>query len=373
MLFHLLYPLHETLPFLNVVRYPTFRVIMAVLTALGLTFFLYPWFIRRLQSMQIGQTVRSDGPESHKKKTGTPTMGGSLVLFAVVVPTLLWSDLRNPLVWVALTVTVGFGIVGFIDDYRKIREKNSRGLSGRLRLLAEFAIAGGAGVALVTASDFDTRLFLPFLKESIFSPNLAYAYVPFAMFVVVGSSNAVNLTDGLDGLAIGPVIICALTFVLLAYGAGTVLTDKGEWLFPATFNIADYLKIPHIKGASELSIFCASVAGAGIGFLWYNTYPAQVFMGDVGSLSLGAALGIVAVVTKNEFLLVILGGVFVAEAFSVILQVGFYKWKKRRILLMAPLHHHFELKGWAEPKIIVRAWIVSIILALVALASLKLR
>jgi phospho-N-acetylmuramoyl-pentapeptide-transferase len=373
-LLHALLPLREYFSWLRVVRYPSFRVIAAAITAMVISFLLYPWFIRRLQRMQIGQVVRDDGPQSHLTKTGTPTMGGSMILFAVVVPSLLWCDLRNPLLWIVLTVTVGFGILGFVDDYLKVVRRHAAGISGRVKLAASVAVAAGAVVVLFFHLDFSTDLYVPFLKYPV--ADLDWFYPVFAAFVVVGTSHAVNLTDGLDGLAIGPVIISSATFLVLAYAAGTVLTPIAGATVEApvpTFNIAEYLKIPHVPGAGELAVFCGSMVGAGIGFLWFNTYPAQVFMGDVGSLPLGGALGILAVLTKNELLLVIVGGIFVIETLSVIAQVISFRLTGKRVLKMAPIHHHFELKGWAEPKVIVRFWIVSVILALVALMTLKLR
>jgi phospho-N-acetylmuramoyl-pentapeptide-transferase len=383
MLFHLLYHVLsqiESLSFLRVVRYPSTRILAAAITALLISFLLGPWFIERLKRAQIGQQIRDDGPETHKKKAGTPTMGGSLIILSLVVSTLLWCDLRNELVWLALVVTVGFAAVGFMDDWLKITKKNTKGLPGRLKLLSQFAMAGGALAYLFFFSDaidpaIRTQLALPFTdfyRSSLEIP--AWAYVVFATVVVVGTSNAVNLTDGLDGLAIGPVVINASTFLVFAYLAGVetmvMRTIAGE---PTALNLAEYLRIPHVGGASELAIFCAAMAAAGIGFLWYNAYPASVFMGDVGSLALGGGIGMLAVLTKNEFILIIVGGLFVVEALSVMIQVGSFKLRRKRVFRMAPIHHHFELKGWAEPKIIVRFWIISILLALIALGTLKLR
>jgi phospho-N-acetylmuramoyl-pentapeptide-transferase len=370
MLYQLLYSLHTypALRFLNVVRYVSTRTILAILTALLISLLLGPRFIAWLRKLQIGETIRNDGPEAHKKKAGTPTMGGTLILFSLVVPTLLWCDLQNHFIWVALAVTTSFGLIGFLDDYRKLRV-SKKGLPGKIKLLLQTLITAG-----VVAYIFYGPLYDPDLRFRVALPlidfyrhplaMLAPVYLVLAVFVIVGSSHAVNLTDGLDGLAIGPVVVASGTFLILCYGTGALI--KG-------FNIAEYLKIPYIAGAGELAIFCGSLAGAGVGFLWYNTYPAQVFMGDVGSLSLGGALGTLAVLTKNEFTLVILGGVFVAETVSVMLQVGSFKLTGKRLFKMAPLHHHFELLGWAEPKIIVRFWIISIMLALVALATLKVR
>jgi phospho-N-acetylmuramoyl-pentapeptide-transferase len=343
-----------------------------------------PWFIERLKSRQIGETIREDGPATHKKKAGTPTMGGSLILFCLAVSTLLWCDLRNELVLLALTVTIGFGAVGFADDYAKVAKKNKKGISGKLRLSLEFAIAGAAMSYLffsnVMSEDVRLHLQLPFMnfyEQGITIP--AWAYTLFGAFVVVGTANAVNLTDGLDGLAIGPSIMNAGVFLVLAYIAGvstTLLSSQG----PVT--IAQYLGVARIEGAEELAIFAAALFGSGVGFLWYNAYPAQVFMGDVGSLGLGGAIGMLAVLTKNEFVLLIVGGLFVVEALSVIIQTSVFKATKRieggkvvgkRVFRMAPIHHHYEKLGWDEPKIIVRFWLVSALLALLALGTLKMR
>ncbi|HEY8141513.1 MAG TPA: phospho-N-acetylmuramoyl-pentapeptide-transferase [Kofleriaceae bacterium] len=323
--------------------------------------------------------MRDDGPASHKKKAGTPTMGGSLILMAMVAATLLWCDLRNQFVWLTLVVTVGFGVVGFMDDWLKITKKNSKGLPGKVRLGWEFAIAGAVMAYVfysnVLAPDIRLALQVPFTDfygDHIQLP--AWFYVIFATIVVVGTANAVNLTDGLDGLAIGPSSMCAATFLIFAYLAGvetTILVNVGGEV--RSQNLAEYLHIAHIDGAGELAIFCAAMFGAGIGFLWYNAYPASVFMGDVGALSLGAAIGMLAVLTKNELALLIVGGLFVFEALSVIIQVGSYKLRRKRVFRMAPIHHHYELKGWEEPKIIVRFWLVSVLLALLALGTLKLR
>ncbi len=372
MLFHLLYPLSIKFPalsFLNVLRYTSTRIIAATLTALLLSLVLYPWFIRALQRIQLGQVVRDDGPESHLAKRGTPTMGGSLILFTLIIPTLLWSDMRNPFVLLASLTTAGYGIVGFMDDFLKVRRKNSGGMPARIKFLAQFLIATGVVYHLYTTGmmpeSIRYRLALPLLDFYRYQIELSpVVYMCFAVVVIVGASNAVNLTDGLDGLAIGPVIISAATFLILIYAAGTLI---------AGFDIARYLNIPHVPGVGELAIYCGAMMGAGIGFLWYNTYPASVFMGDVGSLPLGAGLGFLAVASKNEFTLVIVGGIFVLEAVSVIVQVISFKLTGRRVFRMAPIHHHFELKGWAEPKVIVRFWIISVMLALIALATLKLR
>jgi phospho-N-acetylmuramoyl-pentapeptide-transferase len=358
-LYHLLYPLHVSISAFNVFRYITFRAIYASLTAFLICFVLGPWFIRKLRAMQVGQYIRDDGPQAHLKKAGTPTMGGTLIIFAVVVSTLLWANLTNFYIWILLGVTTSYAAIGFVDDYLMQVKKRSKGLSarGKLALQALFAIL--AGVLVCSRPDFNTQVTVPFFKN--ITPELGWAYVVFAAFVIVGTSNAVNLTDGLDGLAIGPVVIASVTYMIFAYVAGHV-------------KIADYLQINYVAGSGEVTVFCSALAGAGIGFLWFNAYPAQMFMGDVGSLPLGGALGAIAVITKQEILLVIVGGLFVMEALSVIFQVGFFKVTKgRRIFRMAPLHHHFELKGWAEPKVIVRFWIIAIALALVAMSTLKLR
>jgi len=358
MLYHLLFPLHVDYSFFNVFRYITFRTIYAAITALLLCFVIGPWLIRELESHQIGQTIRRDGPERHLSKEGTPTMGGLLIVLATVIPTLLWANLGNPYIWIAVFVTVGFGTIGFMDDYKKVVRKDSKGLSPRTKFLCQIFLAAVAAMLIYLDIGFQDKVSIPFFKK--LNPSLGFLYIPFVILVIVGASNAVNLTDGLDGLAIGPSIISAGTYMLFAYLAGHI-------------KIANYLQIQYVPGAGELTIFCGAMAGAGIGFLWYNTYPAQVFMGDTGSLSLGAALGAVAVMVKQEIVLALVGGVFVMEAVSVILQVYFFKTTRKRIFRMAPVHHHFELKGWAEPKIIVRFWIISIILALLAISTLKIR
>ena len=380
MLYHLLYPLAGKWGVLNVLRYPSFRIIAAGFTALLLGLLLGPTFIERMRVIQYGASnVREDTPEGHQKKTGTPSMGGALILFALAVATLLFADLRNRLVWSVLLVTIGFGAIGFTDDYLKLSKRNSKGLAGRRKLLWQLLIVLAVYYGLLTDWNFrlepvfpflsvgsyvDLHLTLPFVPTRHFEPSLGWAFVPFMLIVVIGTSNAVNLTDGLDGLAIGPTIVSSMTFLVLSYVAGATI---------AGFSLAAYLRIPQIPGAEELAIYCAAMAGAGIAFLWYNAYPASVFMGDVGSLALGGGLGTLAVLTKNEVASAILHGVFLAETVSVILQVTSFKTTGKRIFRMAPIHHHFELKGWAEPKIIVRFWIISIMLALVALASLKLR
>ena len=359
MIYHLLYPLHTTYSYLNVFRYITFRTIYAAMTALVICFVFGPWLIGKLRSLQIGQAIREDGPRSHLSKKGTPTMGGILIIFAVVISTLLWANLKVDYIWHVVMVTVGFGLIGFTDDYSKLVSGSSRGISGWARLAGEILIALFISVALYLKPGFTSHMAVPFFKAVL--PDLGWGYVVLSTFIIVGAANAVNLTDGLDGLAIGPAITCFMTYLLFAYLVGNI-------------KIANYLQIPYIAGVGELSIFCGAVVGAGIGFLWYNSYPAEIFMGDVGSLSLGGALGTMAVLTKQEILLVIAGGIFVLETLSVIFQVGWFKLSNgRRIFKMAPLHHHFELKGWPEPKVIVRFWIISILLALVAISTLKLR
>ncbi len=386
MLFHLFYgALGERIGWLRVFRYTSTRILAAAITALLLSFILGPWFIEKLKSRQIGETIRSDGPQTHKKKAGTPTMGGSLILFCLAVSTLLWCDLRSSFVWLALTVTVTYGAIGFADDYVKVAKRDKKGIPATLRLVLEFAIAGGAMAYLFYSNtmpaDLRLRFQLPFTnfyESAIVLP--AWLYTAFGTVVVVGTANAVNFTDGLDGLAIGPSIMNAGTFLVFAYIAGvnTTLVANGH-----DVTIAQYLHVAHIQGVEELAIFCAALFGTGIGFLWYNAYPAQVFMGDVGSLSLGGAIGMLAVLTKNELVLLLVGGLFVVEALSSIIQTGVYKATKKvgpdgkmvgkRVFLMAPIHHHYEKKGWDEPKIIVRFWLVSALLAMMALGTLKLR
>jgi phospho-N-acetylmuramoyl-pentapeptide-transferase len=341
-------------------NYLTFRAILSILTALAFSFIFGPWLIRKLTFHQIGQVVRDDGPQTHLAKAGTPTMGGAMILAAVTIATLCWSDLGNRFVWFALLVTLAFGVVGFVDDYKKIRYGSSKGLSAKAKYfwlsLAGFGTA--FGVYFTAQQPIETQLIVPLFKDVAIP--LGWFFVPWVYLVIVGSSNAVNLTDGLDGLAIMPTVLVASALAVFAYASGNV-------------TIAHYLDIPYIAGVGEVAVFCVAIAGAGLGFLWFNAYPAQVFMGDVGALALGAALGIVAVLVRQEIVLAIMGGVFVAETVSVVLQVTSYKLYKRRIFRMAPLHHHFELKGWPEPKIIVRFWIVTLILVLVGLATLKVR
>ena len=377
MLYWLLYQrLFAHFPPFRIFRYVTFRTAFASLTALFMGLIVGPAIIRQLREFQIGQYIREEGPKAHQKKAGTPTMGGVLITIAILVPTLLWADLSNPYIWMAMFSTLAFGAIGFADDYIKVVRKRNLGLTGRTKLLLQFLVAGGVGISLVflTASrQYSTHLMVPFLKQ--FRPDLVIeslrhyphiwwlAFTPFVLFVmlvIVGSSNAVNLTDGLDGLAIGCTVIAA--------GALTVLTYlSGHALF------AEYLELQKMPQVAEVTVFCGAMVGSSIAFLWYNAHPAEIFMGDVGSLALGGAIGTVAVIIKQELLLPFIGGIFVIEALSVILQVGSYKLRKKRIFKMAPLHHHFELVGWSESKIITRFWILSLIFALFALTTLKLR
>ncbi|HVZ32705.1 MAG TPA: phospho-N-acetylmuramoyl-pentapeptide-transferase [Polyangiaceae bacterium] len=376
MIYELLYPLSTKFGWasvLNVLRYVPFRIIMATLTAMLLCFLLAPWFIRQLQSRQIGQVIRAEGPASHQVKAGTPTMGGALILLAVLVSTMLWVDVHNVFVMATAGVTAGYGVIGYLDDHMKIVARHSRGLPGRYKMAGQIVIGAlGVGYTFIDFGNLPdnwleirTRLSVPFLAFSKHPVELPlWLYIAFAVFVVVAFSNGVNLTDGLDGLAIGPVMINAGTYLIWAYVAGLIVFGRP---------LAQYLDIAGIPEMGELAVFAAAVIGAGIGFLWYNTYPAQVFMGDVGALALGGGLGMLAVLTKNELLSVLVGGIFVVETASVITQVVSFKLFGKRVFLMAPIHHHFEKKGWAEPKIIVRFWIISILLALIGLSSLKLR
>jgi len=344
----------------NVFQYLTMRIILGVLTSLFISLLVGPYLIRRLNEYQIGQNVRDDGPESHLSKSGTPTMGGLLILVSIAVGTLCWADLTNRFIAVVLLVTLAFGVVGWVDDYRKVVQQNPKGLPGRYKYFWQSVIGLVAAVYLYQSagSPAETQLIIPFVKDVTI--NLGWMYVVLSYFVIVGTSNAVNLTDGLDGLAILPTVLVAGALMIFAYTTGHIY-------------FAEYLGIPYIKGVGEVAIFCATIVGAGLGFLWFNTYPAQVFMGDIGALALGAALGIVAIVVRQELVLFIMGGVFVMETVSVILQVGSYKLTGKRIFHMAPLHHHYELKGWPEPRVIVRFWIVTVILVLIGLASLKVR
>ena len=344
----------------NVFQYITLRIILGVLTSLFISLLIGPYLIKRLNEYQIGQSVRDDGPESHLSKSGTPTMGGLLILVSIAVSTLCWADLTNRFIAVVLLVTLAFGVIGWVDDYRKVVNQDPKGLPARYKYFWQSVVGLGAALFLYqsAASPAETQLIIPFIKDVTI--NLGWMYVVLSYFVIVGSSNAVNLTDGLDGLAILPTVLVSGALVIFAYTTGHAY-------------FAEYLGIPYIKGVGEVAIFCASIVGAGLGFLWFNTYPAQVFMGDIGALALGAALGIVAVVVRQELVLFIMGGVFVMETFSVILQVGSYKLTGKRVFHMAPLHHHYELKGWPEPRVIVRFWIVTVILVLIGLASLKIR
>lgn len=344
----------------QVFQYLTVRGILGVLTALVLSLLIGPYMIRKLNYHQIGQVVRDDGPQTHLSKAGTPTMGGAMILVSILVSSLLWSDLGNLYVWVVMGVTASFGAIGWVDDYRKVFEKNPKGLPARWKYFWQSVFGSIAVIVLYVNAGIpaETQLFIPFFKN--FAWNMGIFYVIFAYFIVVGFSNAVNLTDGLDGLAILPTVMVGSALGIIAYLTGHL-------------GFASYLNIPYIPGTGELVVFCGALAGAGLGFLWFNTYPAQIFMGDVGALALGAALGIVAVIVRHEIVLVIMGGVFVMETLSVILQVASFKLTGKRIFRMAPLHHHFELKGWPEPRVIVRFWIITVILVLFGLATLKLR
>lgn len=347
-------------PSFRVFSYLTLRAILSTLTALLIAVLIGPRMIRWLQNMQIGQTVRDDGPQSHLAKSGTPTMGGLLILAAIVISVLLWADLTNRYVWVTLSVVVGYGIIGFIDDYRKVVRKDPKGLIARWKYFWQSVIAIGVALYLYASQQdpAETALLVPFFKDVM--PQMGLLFILMTYFVIVGTSNAVNLTDGLDGLAIVPTVLVAGAFAIFAYTTGNI-------------NFSAYLNIPYLPLTSELVIVCTAIVGAGLGFLWFNTYPAMVFMGDVGSLALGGTLGVIAVLVRQEIVLVIMGGVFVMETLSVILQVGSFKLRGQRIFRMAPIHHHYELKGWPEPRVIVRFWIISIILVLVGLATLKLR
>ncbi len=344
----------------GVVQYLSMRAILSVITALGISLLMGPWFIRKLNHKQIGQSIREDGPQSHLSKSGTPTMGGALLLFAIVLSVLLWGDLSNRFVWAVLFITVTYGLIGWVDDYRKVIEKNSRGLPAKWKYLWQSVAALGAAMFLYISAQSapETQLFIPFFKNVSF--ELGIGFVVLAYFVIVGSSNAVNLTDGLDGLAIMPTVMVGSALGIIAYLVGNA-------------KFAPYLNIPYVAGTGELVVFCGALAGSGLGFLWFNTYPAQVFMGDVGALALGGALGVIAVIVRHEIVFFIMSGIFVMETVSVILQVASFKLTGRRIFRMAPLHHHFELKGWPEPRVIVRFWIITVVLVLIGLATLKLR
>ncbi len=362
MLQYILVPLADQFSALNVFRYITFRTGGAVMTALLLSFLFGPVIIRLLKVRQgSGQPIREDGPQSHiLTKAGTPTMGGILILLAMTSATLLWADLSSPLIWGALAITIAYGIIGFMDDYLKVSQRNSKGLSGKLKLVLQVSIALVVSFWLLSnlPPDLATTLAVPFMKDTLI--EFGWVFVGFAVLVMVGSSNAVNLTDGLDGLAIVPVMIAAGVFTLIAYLVGNSV-------------FSNYLQLPYVPGAGELSVFCGALVGSGLGFLWFNAPPARIFMGDTGSLALGGALGAVAVITKHELVLAIVGGLFVLETVSVIVQVISFKLTGKRVFRMAPLHHHFEQKGWAESTIVIRFWIIASILALVGLATLKLR
>ena len=359
MLYHLLYEqFSDAFSAFNVFRYLTFRTVGGALTALLICFVAGPWVIRLLERRQIGQTIREDTPDRHQTKTGTPTMGGVLILMAVLISTLLWAEWTNAYVWIVLGVTIAFGLLGFADDYLKAVRKRPEGVRARTKLFWQSLIAVAAAGVLFTLPGFDGQISVPLFKD--FHPALGWFYVPLAVLFIVGFSNAVNLTDGLDGLAIGPTLITAAVVGIFAYVVGHRV-------------IADYLEIKYVADSGTLAVFCAALVGSGLGFLWFNTYPASLFMGDTGSLALGGALSTVAVIIRQEIVLIVAGGLFIFEMFSVIVQVVSYKLRGRRVFAMAPIHHHFELRGWPEPQIIVRFWIISVILALVALSLLKLR
>jgi phospho-N-acetylmuramoyl-pentapeptide-transferase len=361
MLLWLFQTLGQDIRAFNVFNYLTLRAVMATLTALSISFIIGPWMIDRLKIMKFGQAVRDDGPQTHLVKAGTPTMGGALILMSVAISTLLWMDLSNKYVWVALITTLGFGIIGWVDDYKKIVHKNPKGLAGRWKYFWQSVIGLGAAlyIAYSTNLPVQTELIVPFFKHVAIPLGVA-GFVVLTYFVIVGSSNAVNLTDGLDGLAILPTVMVASALAIFAYVAGHAVFSK-------------YLGLPHIPGAGELVVFCAAIAGAGLAFLWFNAYPAEVFMGDVGALALGAALGVVAVIVRQEIVLFIMGGVFVMETLSVMIQVASFKLTGKRVFRMAPLHHHYELKGWKETQVVVRFWIITMMLVLVGLSTLKLR
>ncbi|MGA3173747.1 MAG: phospho-N-acetylmuramoyl-pentapeptide-transferase [Syntrophorhabdales bacterium] len=358
MLYYLFFLLHNKITVFNVFRYITFRTVLSVLSALVISFLLTPRAIKRFQKWKINNGKREDVPDRHEIKKGTPTMGGSVILIATIIPSLLWADLRNEYIWIATLTLLMFGAIGFIDDFRKLRGQKGKGVSGRTKFLLQCASALAVSLLIYNKGAFLTQLSIPFFKHV--TPDIGLLYLAVCVLIIVATSNGVNLTDGLDGLAIGPVLTVCTTFLLFAYLAGNI-------------KFAQYLQIFYVRGAGELTILCGAMLGAGIGFLWYNAYPAELFMGDTGSLSLGAGLGVIAVMIKQEFLLVIVGGIFVMEAFSVIIQVLSFKWRGKRVFRMAPIHHHFELKGWNEEKIVVRFWIISVILGLLAMSTLKLR
>lgn len=362
MLYYLLFPLRDVVSAFNVFRYITFRTAYAALTALLISFVLGPWLIKRMTRIKLGQFIREEGPQSHHIKAGTPTMGGILIILAILIPTILWADILNPYIWIILFVTSAYAAIGFLDDFQKLAKKQNLGLSAKQKFALQFFVAAIAGAAIAYLpqihNQYSTVLTFPFIKDFVL--DLGLIYIPFIMIVIVGSSNAVNLTDGLDGLAIGATGVAAATYTVLTYAAGNAL-------------FADYLNIAWIPGTGELAVFCGAMVGASLGFLWFNAHPAEIFMGDVGSLALGGAIGCLAVMIKQEVLLLFVGGLFVLEALSVILQVISFKATGRRIFRMSPLHHHFELSGWKETKVVVRFWIIAIIFAVMALSTLKLR
>jgi phospho-N-acetylmuramoyl-pentapeptide-transferase len=362
MLYYLLYPLRNMISGFNVFRYITFRSAWAALTALIISFTFGPWLIERMRMIKLGQYIREEGPKSHQQKAGTPTMGGILINVAIIIPTILWADISNPYIWIILFVTFAYGVIGFVDDYRKLVKKQSEGLTAREKFSLQIGVALAAGLAIAYLpsihNNYSTVLTFPFFKA--LHLNLGFLYIPFIIVVLVGASNGVNLTDGLDGLAIGSTLIVAVTYTILTYAAGN-------------FRVADYLRIAWVPQAAELAVFCGAMVGASLGFLWFNAHPAEIFMGDVGSLALGGAIGCLAVMIKQEILLGLVGGLFVLEGMSVVLQVASFKLTGRRIFKMSPLHHHFELSGWRETKVVVRFWIIAIIFALLALSTLKLR
>ncbi|HEX2833297.1 MAG TPA: phospho-N-acetylmuramoyl-pentapeptide-transferase [Thermoanaerobaculia bacterium] len=364
MLYHLLFNLRDHFVGFNVFRYITFRTAFAALTALLISFILGPWLIERMRRIKLGQYIREEGPKSHQVKAGTPTMGGILINVAILIPTILWADIFNPYIWIVLFVTAAYAAIGFVDDYRKLAKKRNLGLTSTEKFAAQFGVAALAALAIaylpMLKNNYNTVITFPFFKPETFQLDIGFLYIGFVMFVLVGASNAVNLTDGLDGLAIGSVLIAAVTYTVLTYATGHA-------------RIADYLRIAWVPQTGELAVFCGAMVGASLGFLWFNAHPAEIFMGDVGSLALGGAIGCLAVMIKQELLLVLVGGLFVLEAMSVILQVASFKLTGRRIFKMSPLHHHFELSGWKETKVVVRFWIIAIIFAMVSLATLKLR
>jgi len=362
MLYKLLYLFRDMVSGFNVFRYITFRTAWAALTALIISFIFGPWLIERMRQIKAGQYIREEGPKSHQMKAGTPTMGGILINIAIVIPTILWADISNPYIWIVLFVTFAYGAIGFVDDYRKLAKKQNTGLTVKEKFSLQIGVALAAGLAIAYLpsihNNYSTVLTFPFFKT--LHLNLGFLYIPFIIVILVGASNGVNLTDGLDGLAIGSTLIVAVTYTILTYAAGN-------------FRVADYLRIAWVPQAGELAVFCGAMVGASLGFLWFNAHPAEIFMGDVGSLALGGAIGCLAVMIKQEILLVLVGGLFVLEGMSVVLQVASFKLTGRRIFKMSPLHHHFELSGWRETKVVVRFWIIAIIFAMVALSTLKLR